>query len=709
VSVLHLPAVPDWVWSGFHETPGALETPSGVRPVVERWLRARDLGAPLEGPPSDEHLLRGDALRVHADRAEPFARVAEPVLHRAERLFSSLGYQLLLADVDGVVVGTFAGGDFSDEARRVRLIEGACWSEAVRGTNAIGTALAEATPIAVKGSAHYGRRFHQLVCYAAPVHAPDGTVLGVLDATSALARADDAVALAVAAAAESVEAALRIGAYARVGATLLRTLGRSLERSTAAVLLVEAPGKIARLNAVAREMLGADAPSTIDDALGLSWAQLRAEALAPTPGGLLRDLGPRRASHLVWVDPVEAADDGLIAAIVHLEPVALRPSRALDGGARPASERHAPAVGAAPRPSRPAPRAGSSARPEPSAPFGRIFAEDEALRRAVTWAGRLAASEVPVMLLAETGSGKELFAEAIHAASPRWDAPFVAVNCGSIAPSLLESELFGYAAGAFTGADRAGRGGFFQAAHGGTLFLDEVAEMPPPMQVALLRALEDGGVRRVGAAQAEHVDVRVVCATCRDLPAMIERGEFRKDLYFRLRGATVSLPPLRARTDVVGLARHVLARLAERRGLERAPALTAEAERWLVAQAWPGNVRELKSLLDVALVLAGDGGWVSVEHLAPELGAPLGSPPSLGSRPSASGPSAPAVVRRPSDPPVIGAEPRLDGRLADVEARALRDVLEAARGNVSAAALRLGVARSTVYRLMRKHGLLVGD
>jgi transcriptional regulator of acetoin/glycerol metabolism len=221
-------------------------------------------------------------------------------------------------------------------------------------------------------------------------------------------------------------------------------------------------------------------------------------------------------------------------------------------------------------------------------------------------------------------------------------------------------------------------------------------------------------VRRVGAAQAEHVDVRVVCATCRDLPAMIERGEFRKDLYFRLRGATVSLPPLRARTDVVGLARHVLARLAERRGLERAPALTAEAERWLVAQAWPGNVRELKSLLDVALVLAGDGGWVSVEHLAPELGAPLCSPPSLGSRPSASGPcasgpSAPAVVRRPSDPPVIGAEPRLDGRLADVEARALRDVLEAARGNVSAAALRLGVARSTVYRLMRKHGLLVGD
>jgi transcriptional regulator of acetoin/glycerol metabolism len=662
MELVQLPAVPDWVWNGFHRQTAGLRPTRAAAPVVERWMRARALGASVEGPPAEDHLLRGALLREHEERVEPFAQLAHRVLERAGDLFASRGYLFLLADADGVVVRTSGGGAFAEEARRIRLIEGACWSESVRGTNAIGTALAEGRALAVNGSAHYGRRFHQLVCYAAPVHPPDGSLLCVVDATSELVRADEAVALSVTAAAEAMEAALRMGAYAAVGSAVMRTLARSMERLSDPVLLVEAPGRLARINAAARVALGGlDVRARLEEALGLGWDTLKQEAVAPTRGGRTVDLPARGQApggrFRLQLDPVETHEHGLIAVLVHLEPQTQR---------------------AAVRP--PVPTVVTPV--EADQAFARIHAQDPAMQRAVAWAGRLAASDVPMMILAETGSGKELFAEAIHRASHRSAGPFIAVNCGSIAPSLLESELFGYAQGAFTGAQKGGRAGFFQAADGGTLFLDEVAEMPAAMQVALLRVLEDGAYRPVGGVGTQRADVRVVCATCRDLPALVERGEFRNDLYFRLRGASVRLPPLRARADKVSLARHLLDLLAPRHGLESPPDLSPEAAAWLERHPWPGNVREMKSLLDVALVLAGGAPLLDVQHLATE---------------DSQAASAPAQVAVP-----------MEGGLHDLKGHALKQVLEACRGNISAAAERLGVARSTVYRLMRKHGLIPG-
>ncbi|MGE3673695.1 MAG: sigma-54 interaction domain-containing protein, partial [Polyangiaceae bacterium] len=310
--------------------------------------------------------------------------------------------------------------------------------------------------------------------------------------------------------------------------------------------------------------------------------------------------------------------------------------------------------------------------------FSEIFAEDKATRTALDWAARIAASDIPIMLLAETGSGKELLASAIHAASNRAAGPFVAVNCGSFTPSLLESELFGYAPGAFTGAEKGGRHGLLHAARGGTLFLDEVGEMPLAMQAALLRFLESGTYHRVGDTKQEHADVRVLCATCRDLPGLVEEGSFRKDLYYRLKGATVTLPPLRSRSDSVNLARHLLAQLAAKHEVVPTPTLSREVEGFIERHAWPGNVRELKSTLDVALVLSQGSASVDLAHLPPDL-----------------------VEDHEPAPPSTAAE----NQLQEAQGWAVRRALQEVAGNVSLAAKRLGVARSTLYRMMRRHGV----
>ncbi|RYE91567.1 MAG: sigma-54-dependent Fis family transcriptional regulator, partial [Myxococcales bacterium] len=397
------------------------------------------------------------------------------------------------------------------------------------------------------GRAHYGRQFHGLVCYGTPIRGPDGQVVGVLDATSLRPHADDVVGAAVGAAAQAIEESLRARAYAGAGLSVARALLWALEQTRAPVLLVEPPGRIARGNAASRFLLdGLPAGGRIDHVLGLDWAALGAEALHPTAGGLTLPLGgrPRR----LRTEPILGADGVLLSVLVILEPVASRPAPldlAPDASpSRPAALDPTAASGAASTSRLDEASGAGSTAPRDEAPltasddpFGAIFAADASVEAAVRWSRRVAVSRLPVMLLAETGSGKELFAQAIHHASDRASGPFVAINCGALAPGLLESELFGHAPGAFTGADRRGRTGLLHAADRGTLFLDEVAEMTPPMQAALLRFLESGTYQRLGETGVSHADVRLICATCRDLPARVADQSFRQDLYYRLKGA----------------------------------------------------------------------------------------------------------------------------------------------------------------------------
>lgn len=248
--------------------------------------------------------------------------------------------------------------------------------------------------------------------------------------------------------------------------------------------------------------------------------------------------------------------------------------------------------------------------------FEGVVGVSSVMREVLDLAARVAPFPSTVLLTGESGSGKEAIARAVHRASPRSGAAFVAVNCGAIPENLLESELFGHEKGAFTGADRA-REGLFEEAHGGTLFLDEIGELTLPLQVKLLRVLQERTIRRVGGTGERAVDVRVLTATARDLVDEVRAGRFREDLFYRINVVQVAVPPLRARPeDVPLLAEHFVDRHAPRLGMQAAP-LPRDVLPVLAAYSWPGNVRELENVVERALVLS--GGAITAEHLPPHV------------------------------------------------------------------------------------------
>ncbi len=293
----------------------------------------------------------------------------------------------------------------------------------------------------------------------------------------------------------------------------------------------------------------------------------------------------------------------------------------------------------------------------------------------------VAPTDATVMILGETGTGKELIARNLHDRSRRAGGPFVPVNCGALPENLVESELFGHRRGAFTGADT-NRKGLFEVANGGTLFLDEVGELDKSVQVKLLRFLESGEIRRVGENDPFRVDVRVLCATNRDLRAMVAEDTFREDLFYRLNAFEIVLPPLRERrADVPPLARHLLRRYAPRRGDD---ALTPGFLEALMAHDWPGNIRELANAIERATILSG-GGPIGPEHLP-------ASPPARRISPGAM-PTAPSAVGGPHF--VIPAEG--SPTLRDIEMKYIQMVLEKHNGNKPAASRELGISLKTLY------------
>jgi DNA-binding NtrC family response regulator len=292
--------------------------------------------------------------------------------------------------------------------------------------------------------------------------------------------------------------------------------------------------------------------------------------------------------------------------------------------------------------------------------------------------GRVAAAAEPVLILGESGTGKELVASAIHANSGRAGRPFVRVNCAALSPTLLESELFGHELGAFTGAV-ARRKGRFEQAHGGTLFLDEVGELGVDLQAKLLRVLQAGQFERVGGNETLSVDVRVLAATNRDLPALIAAGQFREDLYYRLNVVSVELPPLRARRgDVPLLADHIIRRLARKYHWPHL-ALAPETVQALGAQSWPGNVRQLQNVLARAAILA-RGRLILPAEVQP-------APPSAAAEPALS----PSL--------------RLKDILAETERRVIQQALEQERWNRTRAAKLLGISRRQLFDKIQQYGL----
>jgi len=339
------------------------------------------------------------------------------------------------------------------------------------------------------------------------------------------------------------------------------------------------------------------------------------------------------------------------------------------------------------------------------APVEGVVVEDPRMRRVFGLASSAARGAISVIVLGETGVGKDVMAQEIHRMSPRAKAPFVAINCAAVSEGLLESELFGHEKGAFTGATEA-KAGLLESAPGGTVFLDEIGDMPPKLQATLLRVIQTRQVQRVGSVKTRPIDVRFIAATHRDLEAEIGAGRFRQDLYYRLNGITLTIPPLRERrSEILPLVRSFLTQFAREMGDRPAPEVSPEAARLLEAYSWRGNVREVRNVVERALLLC-EGSEILPEHLPIESMAAnaisFANVPAPGMTPP---PPTPAALPAAAPVPADFARPTAPMNAAEDEKERILRVLAECAGSQTRAAKVLGIARSTLIARLDEYGV----
>jgi transcriptional regulator with PAS, ATPase and Fis domain len=316
-----------------------------------------------------------------------------------------------------------------------------------------------------------------------------------------------------------------------------------------------------------------------------------------------------------------------------------------------------------------------------------LVGDSPAMRKLRSEIIKLAPLEMPILIVGESGTGKELVAHALHRLSPRRDAAMVAVNAAALPATLVESELFGYEAGAFTGANKKGHKGKFEQAAGGTIFLDEIGDMPLDVQVKMLRVLQERTVERIGSYQPQEVDFRMIAATNCDLRRLVTEGKFRLDLYYRISAVVIEMPPLRTRiSDIPGLAHQFLRNIAERHA-RQVPTLTDDALTYLTEQRWPGNVRQLRHEIERAFVFAEDG-RISADVLTQrgdDWNLPVGGPAQLAALPARG--------------PVT-----MQDAVSQLEKDVVAQAMERHKGNKKRVALELGISRSHLYKMLELHG-----
>jgi transcriptional regulator of acetoin/glycerol metabolism len=588
--------------------------------------------------------LSSSALSALVEQNHMLYNHALPAMETLYQQIANTHSTVLLTDARGLILHSLGDADFLEKANRVALTPGVDWSEKSKGTNAIGTAIAEQAPTVVHADQHYLTSNHFLTCSAAPIVDHRGTVIGVLDVSGDRRSFHKHTMALVRMSALMVENQLFAAAFENAITLHFHTRPEFIGTLMEGIASFTPGGRFLAANRNGLFQLGLSTPAlqahTFSSLFGLSVSSLYDHYRSAAPG--LLDLCMHNGVRVRCRAELRLKQGG------HL----------LNDG-----------------PALPAPNAQPAAAPEPGPvpPRSRLQAlntGDVRLAQAIAKVDKVLGRGIPILIMGETGTGKEWLAQAIHHDSPRSHGPFVAVNCAAIPETLIESELFGYEEGAFTGARRKGAAGRIAQAHTGTLFLDEIGDMPLALQARLLRVLEERKVMPLGGARAVAVDIELVCATNHDLRQRIADGLFREDLYYRLNGLVVKLPPLRERSDLDAIVANMLAGQPRRRRL-------ADEVLWLFRRhSWPGNLRQLSSLLRTAALMAGDEEEIGLRHLPDDF---------LDDAEAA--PAVPAPER-------TGAS----ARLLDLELGAILRTLDAHGGNVSAAARALGVSRNTIYR-----------
>jgi len=646
------------VWQEFIRS-GQILTGS-VRPeILNSWHRCQAFGVDPEDGVSHQ-LLSDDEINLLLGKHKAYLDIVRHFMKRLYEFVKGSGFIVMLADERGYVMENLGDSATLELAARVNLIKGACWTEEEGGTNGIGTALALKKPFQVSGREHFCRKLHTWTCSAAPFFAESGELIGALQMSGPASETHQHTLGMVVAAVEAISYQIRVRSRNSDLSVLNDRLNNIFQTMSDGAIIIDQAGAITQINPVAKKFLGAGILGrSIDELIGADTALLKFIQAGRTykDQEIILETSYGDIHALVTVKPVSNEFGELTGGVIFFNPInKMKKLVNRFGGAQATFS------------------------------FSDLVGRHETFKKALRLAERAAGNTSHVLLQGESGTGKELLAQAIHNRSLRRKGPFLALNCASLPRDLIASELFGYASGAFTGANPKGRPGKFEMAAGGTLFLDEIGDMPLDQQASLLRVLQDKQITRLGSDRVISVDVRVICATNRDLREEVAKGNFRKDLYYRLNVILIQVPALRERgDDVLFLFDYFLQKIAGKLNLA-VPQVDSAVRDCLRAYSWPGNVRELENVVEKMLNLA-EAGRISIAHLPAEILAHVGSVAAV---------PAPAGA---SDNP----DKNYKQMLGESERRILLDLLQDHHGNVSRIARAMGVSRNTIYRKMRHH------
>lgn len=648
---------------------GGKNQTAGLRPqILESWIRCQQAGVNPYNNSIHSRLEAAD-LRKMLSKQRELVKIAKPIMSNLYQFVQGSGFVVALADERGYIMEMFGDQDTSSSPMTHNFFQGANWSEEMAGTNAIGTALVIKAPIQVSGGEHYCQKHHYLTCSAAPIFDTEGQIIGILDMSGACASSHLHTLGIVVAAAEAIMAQLNIRQKNQELALSNNRLTNIFNTISDGVLMVDEWGIINQLNPAAKKILN----RTEKDVLGISIDRIFGGKSSLTKHMLsskeayedveiMVDTKKCTFHCLATGEPLTDEQGKVIGGVV-----ILRPIQQIQKLINRFYGNHAVLQ------------------------FSDIVGESRAIIEAIRVASLAADTSSNILLQGESGTGKEIFVQAIHNQSERRNGPFVALNSGVIPKELIGSELFGYVEGAFTGAKRGGKPGKFELASGGTLFLDEIGDMPLEQQVALLRVLQEKNVTRIGSDKVIPIDVRVICATNKNLLQEVARGTFRQDLYYRLNVISITVPPLRERAeDIPILFNYFLNKVAYDRNCKFH--VDPEVIQYLTEFDWPGNVRELQNLVERVVSLA-ESEIISLEHLPIEIC--RGEGRSEGELQSALASHFIADLNRQQRRNVFD----------KIERQKILSFLTKCGGNISKVAQELGISRNTLYRKMRLYDI----
>lgn len=603
------------------------------------------------------HILREEEKEAALRESHRLIEIADPFLELLYSFLRESGFIIVLTNKDGCILRLTGDEPTIKSAAELNMVVGAYMDERSIGTNAMGTAISENMPVQVSAKEHFLTKYQQCTCSAAPVHDEDGNIIGTVNLTGSRELVHPHTLGLVVAAVTSIEFQLKNSLNAQRLKESVRFINTVMDTLSLAVIAIDGNGQIKSANKMAHKLLkhpNNRLPEMKIKEILPEWTRLLGtvstnQIILDEETGLNTASG--RESFSLNAYPITQSDgliDGMVISFREMKRVYKIVNKYTGMNARYT--------------------------------FEDLIGESDEMKRIADYARAIADSPSTVLITGESGTGKEVIAQSMHNSSSRAENGFVALNCGAISPTLIESELFGYDEGSFTGAHKGGRPGKFELAHGGTLFLDEIGEMPTDMQVKLLRAIQESAITRVGGSKVIPVDVRIIAATSRNLKDEIAKGNFRSDLFYRLSVIPIHIPPLRERREDIPILIRYFLNLKSVRLKMTVPEIDKPLFTDLIKYDWPGNIRELENFIEKYVNLGGDLSFDSDEFTT------LHSSTVQSVNPSKS-----------AGDQILS--------LAETEKEAIKTALESFSNNISHTAKALGISRNALYEKIKRHGV----